>query len=214
MTYFKKFPILMRLLLWGLLCASATTITTTKAGAADSFAHSVHSTQFDLNALMGELGKHRNRQARFVEKRFVKKLEQPLVSEGTLSFVAPDHFERITLTPPTESIVIDGNQLLLKRGGRSRRLTLDASPESTAIIQAIRGTLSGDAPSLRNAFATQLEGTPEQWTLTLKPTEAQVAAHIARIDIGGRHDQIRRVEVQLANGDRSVMDIIPLDTDE
>ena len=67
-------------------------------GAADAAA------VFDMSELMALLAKKRSGEASFVEQRFVKGLDQPLRSSGTLSFSAPDRFTRSTLEPRAESV--------------------------------------------------------------------------------------------------------------
>jgi hypothetical protein len=43
------------------------------------------------------------------------------VASGTLSFSAPDRFARHTLEPRAESMVVEGNTVSIRRGGRRRR---------------------------------------------------------------------------------------------
>lgn len=165
---------------------------------------------FDLGELMGLLSNNRSGQARFVEQRFVQGLDQPLESRGTLSFVAPDRFTRTTLSPRSESMAVEGNAVLLQRGSRSRSMALDASPEVAAIVEAVRGTLSGDGQALQRHFKPQLGGDMAGWDLLLVPRDVRLAGQVSHIRIGGRRNEVRSVEVQLADGDRSLMRIEPV----
>jgi len=107
---------------------------------------------FALSDLMGLLAQQRSGEARFTEQRYVATLDAPLKSSGVLSFQAPDRFTRQTLLPKAESMAVEGNTLTLSRGGRSRRLALDAAPEAVAMVEAIRGTLTGNGQSLQRYF--------------------------------------------------------------
>ena len=104
---------------------------------------------FDLTALAALLAQRKSGEARFEETRLVSGIDGPLFSSGTLSFTAPDAFARRTLRPREESMTVQGNVMTLKRGGRSRQMTLDAVPELTALVEAMRGTLTGDAVALQ-----------------------------------------------------------------
>lgn len=164
----------------------------------------------DLPELMTLLAQKRSGEARFTEQREVKGLEAPLASSGTLSFAAPDRFTRKTLTPRPESMVVEGNIVTLTRNGRSRSLALDASPEMEAIVEAVRGTLTGNATSLQQHFKLAVAGTPEQWTLELKPATPRLAVMLDSVRIAGKRSELRTVEMRMADGDRSVMTIEPV----
>jgi hypothetical protein len=164
----------------------------------------------ELGELMAELSQRRAGEARFVEQRFVSGLDQTLQYSGTLSFTAPDRLARHTLTPRPESFVVEGNKLTLERGGRTRQLMLDAQPELAAMVAALRGTLSGDASALRQHFKAAPTGTLAQWSLTLVPLDERLLGVVRQLRIDGRQSDLHTVEVQLADGDRSVMAIEPV----
>jgi outer membrane lipoprotein-sorting protein len=164
----------------------------------------------DLAELMALLAQRTSGEARFVEQRFVKGLDQPLQSSGTLSFKAPDRFVRRTLEPRAESMVVEGNQVTLSRGNRSKTLTLDASPEATVVVEAMRGTLTGNAKALQKYFKTRVSGTLERWTLELTPLDSSAAGPLLGLKVSGSRDDLRTVETQLQGGDSSVMTIYPL----
>jgi outer membrane lipoprotein-sorting protein len=163
----------------------------------------------DLSELMALLAQRTSGEARFVEQRFVKGLDQPLQSSGTLSFTAPDRFARRTLEPRAESMVVQGNQVTLSRGGRSKTLTLDASPEALVAVEAMRGTLTGNAKALQKYFKTRVSGTAERWTLELTPLDNAAAGPLLGLKVSGSRDELRTVETQLQGGDASVMTIYP-----
>lgn len=165
---------------------------------------------FELPALMALLADRRSGEARFTEQRFVQGFDAPLEASGTLSFAAPGRFARHTLKPRAESMVVDGNTLTLTRSGRSRQLALDATPELQPLVEALRGTLTGNAASLAKYFRSTLTGSAEQWTLELTPLQTRVGESLRSLRIAGRRGELARVEMDFAGGDRSVMTIAPL----
>ena len=164
----------------------------------------------ELGDLMGLLAQRQSGDARFTEERFVQGLEQPLSSSGMLSFSAPDRFSRRTLQPRAESMTVEGQRVTLERNGRKRQMALDAVPEMGAILTAVRGTLTGNADALREAFVPTVSGQASAWTLVLTPRDDRLQAVIRQLRIEGRQSDMRRVEVMLTDGDRSVMSILPL----
>ena len=75
----------------------------------------------DLATVAAQLAMRKGGEARFTEERFVSGFDSPLRASGTLSFTAPGRFARLTTEPRAESMVVDGNSLVLTRGGRSRQ---------------------------------------------------------------------------------------------
>lgn len=167
---------------------------------------------FDLPELMALLGRQRSGEARFTEQRFVSGFDAPLASSGTLSFTAPDRFTRRTLEPRAETMEVDGNTLTLSRGGRSRSFALDAAPEMAALVESVRGTLSGNGELLQRYFRTALAGNAQAWTLNLEPRDAQLAGQVRSVSIAGQGGELSSIEMRLADGDRSVMTIMPVRT--
>lgn len=182
----------------GLLCLAAMA----SAGAATA--------ALDLPTLAGLLAQRKKAEARFTEERFVSGFDGPLRASGTLSFAAPDRFARQTLEPQVESMSVEGNTVVFKRGKRSRQMALDAVPELTALVEAMRGTLNGDAATLQKHFTARVEGQASQWTLTLTPRDSRLSAQVRELKINGQGSDLRGVELWLAGGDRSVMAITPV----
>ncbi|RYF79993.1 MAG: outer membrane lipoprotein carrier protein LolA [Comamonadaceae bacterium] len=165
---------------------------------------------FGIDDLMGLLGRAKHGEARFTEQRFVKGLDGPLDATGVLHFTPPDRLERRTLTPRAESMRVDGNVIVLSRGGRTRTVTLDSMPELLGMVEALRGTLSGNAPQLQRYFRPQLSGDAAAWSLQLEPLDKALAAQLVRLRISGAQGEVRGVEMEFVGGDRSVMKIEPV----
>ena len=165
---------------------------------------------FDLEALTALLAKVRSGEATFVETRRIEMLDRTLTSSGRLAFKAPDVFVRETLKPRREKLAVDGNTLTMSIGERSRTLQLDASPEAAVIVEAIRGTLTGNRAALERLFETRVGGDASAWTLELVPRDLRLRGQVASVRGAGRESTVREVRVLLADGDHSVMTIEPV----
>jgi hypothetical protein len=164
---------------------------------------------FDLAQLTTLLGRVKSGEATFVEKRRVEMLDRTLESSGRLAFRSPDSFTRETLKPRHEKLDVDGNVLTVSIGDRSRTLQLDSSPEVAVIIEAIRGTLTGNRDALERFFATTVSGDAASWTLDLVPHDLRLRGQVASVRVLGHESAVREVQVLLADGDRSTMTIEP-----
>jgi len=165
---------------------------------------------FDLAQLMQSLAQVKSGEARFVERRETTMLDQALESSGRLSFEAPDIFVRETLKPRRERLAVSGNTLTISQGTRTRTVALDAAPEAAVIVEAMRGTLTGNREILDRYFSSQLSGSAERWSLELVPRDARLRAQVASVRVSGQHADVREVQISMPDGDRSVMTVEPV----
>ncbi|MHB1332685.1 MAG: LolA-related protein [Sulfuriferula sp.] len=164
-----------------------------------------HATTWDIDQLMQGLARIRTSQANFVEKKTIAMLDRPVESSGELFYRAPDHLEKRTIKPKPESMIVDGDSLIIERGHKKYRLQLADYPELAAFIDSIRGTLAGDRKALERNYRLSLDGTAEHWILQLVPTDAKMQAVVQRIRIAGELDTVRSIEINQADGDSSKM---------
>ena len=167
---------------------------------------------WELQQLMDSLAKNKSGRATFVEKKYISLLDQPVESSGELLYTAPGRLEKRTLKPRPESLLIDNGALTVERGKRRMVLRLQDYPELVAFTESIRGTLAGDTVALKRIYNLDLDGSEERWTLTLRPVETKMLEVVQRIRIGGSRAEVKSVEIEQADKDRSVMLITPLAT--
>lgn len=167
------------------------------AGAAD----------WTIAQLMQALAQAKPGRAAFVEKKYLAMLDRPIESSGELAYTAPDRLEKRTTKPKPETMVVEGNTLVLERGAQKLAVQLQQYPELAGFIDSIRGTLAGDRNTLERAFRLKLDGPAERWTLTLLPTDSKMANMVHLIRVNGVRDNVRGIEVIQTDGDRSVMTI-------
>lgn len=159
--------------------------------------------------LMQTLAHNKSSRAHFVEKKYLAALDRPLESSGELIYVAPGRLEKRTVKPKPETLVIDNDTLTIERNGTRRSIALSSYPEVAAFTESIRATLAGDYASLARDYRIVVDGTREQWRLVLLPSDPNIAARVSRILVEGRRDRIASIEILQADGNRSVMTMIP-----
>jgi outer membrane lipoprotein-sorting protein len=164
-----------------------------------------YAADWDLDQLMNGLAQTRSGHARFVEKKSIAILEQPVESSGDLLYTAPDRLEKRTLKPKLETMVVNGDNLQIERGRQKIQLQLQTYPELAAFIDSIRGTLAGDRKALERSYQLSLEGAAQGWTLKLVPVDSKMKQVVALIRITGVRDEIRSIHVTQVDGDSSVM---------
>jgi hypothetical protein len=163
----------------------------------------------DLDRLMGLLAQRQHGHVTFVEEHFLAVLDRPTESSGELLYDAPDRLEKRTLKPKPETVILEHGVITAHRGHRTYVLNLSDYPQIVPLIDSIRATLAGDRASLERIFKVTLDGSLEHWALLLLPSDASVAKSVKQIRIEGTQDAIHTVEIQQADGDRSLLTIGP-----
>jgi Outer membrane lipoprotein carrier protein LolA-like len=160
-----------------------------------------------IEQLMAQLSQVERAHAQFVEHKYMKVLKTPLESSGTLTYEAPNRMIKRTVKPKAETMTVDGGRLTLERQGRTRTLRLEDYPVLWAFIESIRSTLKGDLDALKRFYDVELFGSPQRWSLAMKPKDAKMSRVIHSVEISGVQGKLHSVKVQEAQGDRSVMTI-------
>ncbi|MES2000283.1 MAG: LolA-related protein [Pseudomonadota bacterium] len=166
-----------------------------------------HAADWDIDQLMRGLAQTRAGHASFVEKKSIAMLDQPVESSGELFYTAPDRLEKRTVKPKPETMLVEGDNLVIERGRQKYRLQLQDYPELAAFIDSIRGTLAGDRKALERTYQLSLEGSASAWTLQLVPINAKMKQVVARIRISGVRDEVRSIDISQTDGDSSQMRI-------
>lgn len=161
-----------------------------------------------LPDLMHLLAQQKSGRASFTEKKYLGILDKPLESSGELSFDAPSRLEKRTLKPRPEAMLLDGDKLTVTlHEKRPLNLRLQDHPEVAALVESIRGTLSGDQAALEKNYAIDLTGAQGKWQLTLTPVQKALTKIVRQVHIGGADANIKTITFDQADGDRVEMTV-------
>jgi hypothetical protein len=159
----------------------------------------------DLDMVMGLLAMRRHGRVEFIEQHFLAVLNRPIESSGEMRYDAPDRLEKRTLEPRAETLLLDGGELTIERHGHRRQLDLHSHPEILPFVESIRATLAGDRSALERMFEVTFAGSVQRWSLVLEPLDAKLSHTVKQVQIEGSKDQLLRVEIRQADGDRSLL---------
>ena len=165
--------------------------------------------EWGVKELMQSLAQVKSANGKFVERKYLSILSQPLEFSGTLNYTAPSRLEKNTLLPKPESLVLDQDKVTLENKAKNQRriLSLQDYPVIRAFVESIRATLAGDLPTLNRFYKVTLDGNTNQWHLLLKPSEVSMQAVVSEIRISGSRNWVGTIEIIEPEGDRSVMTI-------
>lgn len=162
-----------------------------------------------LPQLMHALKQVKSASGRFIERKTLHMLSVPLMSFGTLTYVAPDHMQKITLSPKPQRFVLDGDHVTITGGvdKQSHTFSLTDDPQVAGLVEGIRATLAGDLPMLNRFYMVRLSGNAADWQLQLHPKDAALDRFVKQIRIFGSRDRIHTIDTEESNGDHSEMSI-------
>ncbi len=161
-----------------------------------------------LPGLMIALADKKEKLARFKEEKFLDILDEPLKSEGTLHYLAPDYMEKITTKPEMERLVVKKEVVsIFDKHDESQTFSLDDYPALKELINGIRFTLLGNLTALKKYYELNFKGNCNQWNLKLTPLKVSVFGVLDRIIILGKNDNVEKITWIEVSGDYTVMTI-------
>ena len=159
----------------------------------------------DLPRLMQLLAASPAVEVAFTEKKFSSLLSAPVVSSGKLVYRRPDIVEKNIETPRKESYRFAGEELVMTRDGKERRIPLSSQPLLGAFAASLRGVLGGDIDLLRKHYELSLQGDEPSWRLDMTPIDEQTRRYVQRVTVSGRAGRVGQIEVRESSGDHSVL---------
>ena len=147
--------------------------------------------------------------ATFREERRLMLLTEPVKLNGTVRFRAPDRFEKHSLSPQREDLVVEGEWVSVSLPDRDSvlRLNMADDPVLHGLLFSLQSLLTGQPGRLSEIFAVEAWGGADGWTLRLKPVDAKLAERLRVVRVTGERHWIRTIELWETTGDYLIMSI-------
>jgi hypothetical protein len=160
----------------------------------------------DVDTLLKSLARPAPATTPFVEVRYSKLLDQPIVVKGQLEYHEDGTLVRAVNDPFKERTEIKGDSVSVDRVGRSpRKFSLKRAPELRSMLGGFAAVLGGGRGTLDQDFTLAATGATEQWKLALTPKSAQVGKYVRDIAIQGSQNEPRCIVVTQPDSEASIM---------
>jgi outer membrane lipoprotein-sorting protein len=156
-----------------------------------------------LEALMAGMADTSGVAARFVERKEIALLSEPIETRGTLLFVPPDRLVRTTHLPSRSRLVIAGERFSFRDAAGGDAVDLSANPLAREFVENFIVLFNGDLAKLRARYEPTFGTTGAEWSLALAPRHRPLADLIERITLSGAGRMLRRMEMLERDGDRT-----------
>lgn len=157
-----------------------------------------------LEALMAGMAQAPGVSARFVERKEIALLSEPIETRGTLLFVPPDRLLRITEAPSRSRLAIDGERFAFRDEAGADAVDLSGSPLAREFVDSFIVLFNGDLAKLRARYEPELHATGAEWSLVLRPRHRPLSDLIERITLSGTGPELRQMEMLEKDGDRTL----------
>ena len=160
----------------------------------------------EVDKLLKSLARPAPATTAFVEVRYSKLLDQPLIVKGQLEYHEDGTLVRAVNDPFRERTEIRGETVSVERVGHStRRFSLKRAPELRSMLGGFGAVLGGSRASIDEDFNLALKGDTKQWQLTMTPKAATVGKYVRDIVIHGRDNEPKCIVVTQPDTQASVM---------
>jgi hypothetical protein len=160
----------------------------------------------DVDSLLKNLAHPAPAVTPFVEVRYSKLLDQPIVVKGQLEYHEDGTLVRAVSDPFKERTEIQGETVSVLRAGKSpRKFSLKRAPELRSMLGGFAAVLGGGRGTLDQDFNLAATGENEQWKLALTPKSATVGKYVKDIVIQGSQGEPRCIVVTQPDDEVSVM---------
>lgn len=160
----------------------------------------------DADTLLKRLAQPAPATTPFVEVRYSKLLDQPLVVKGQLEYLEGGVLVRSVNEPFKERTEIRGETVSVQREGKSpRRFSLRRAPELQSMLGGFSAVLGGGKDALEKDFNIDVSGEESQWKLSLTPKAPQASKYVRDIAIQGSQNEPRCIIVTQPDNQASFM---------
>lgn len=169
-------------------------------------------TELTIDILMQRLADTRSLRARFSERKTLALLVDPLETEGSLYYVAPDRLARHIELPGPSTLVIHGDDLVFTDPAGRDRVDLGQSEVARQFVDNFIVLFNGDLAGLERRYRIEFRAEGEEWRIGLEPRTRAVRSMIESLLLAGSGLELRRMEVLETTGDRSVTTFDAIET--
>ncbi len=155
-------------------------------------------------------------QCDFVQTKHLSMLSDQMVSRGTLSYQQSDKLRWQYTSPYSYTFVINGSEVLIRKGERSDRIDVNQSKVFKEIARIMMNSVLGRNLTDERDFKTTITSSADGWTARMVPQRKEMKRMFQTIllNYNRKKATVTRVELIETNGDRTVIELKNIRTNE
>ncbi len=151
----------------------------------------------------------RSMQCDFVQTKYLKMLNDKMVSKGKMYYQQSDKLRWEYTSPYTYTFVLNGSKVLLNKGTRSDVINVNQSKFFKEIARIMMNSVVGKCLSDEKDFKVTLTGSSAEYVATLYPQQKQMKQMFQTIILhfDRQKSTVSKVELVEKKGDRTVIEL-------
>lgn len=145
----------------------------------------------------------------FVQTKYLKMLNDQMVSKGKMSYQQPSALRWEYTTPYTYTFVLNDNKILLKNDRRKDVIDVNQNKLFKEIARIMMNSIVGKCLTDDKAFKTTIEETSAEWVATLLPQKKDMKQMWTKLILhfDRAKNAVVKVEMYEKTGDHTVIDL-------
>lgn len=148
-------------------------------------------------------------QCDFVQTKYVKLLNEKLVSRGKMYYLQSNKLRWEYVSPYSYTFVLNGNKVLVNKGNRSDVINVNQSKVFKEIARIMMNSVVGNCLNDQKDFKVSIAGSTMEYIATLYPKQKQMQQMFQKIVLHfNRYSSaVSSVELVEKKGDKTVIEL-------
>ena len=147
----------------------------------------------------------------FVQRRYLRGLDRPLISNGDFLLAREQGILWRTTSPFASQIVLSASGMTVRDGERATHLSSAERPALRAALEMLSALFALDIARLADSFELYGDEQADHWQVGLKPRDGGLAQVFEQAVISGART-VERIELSTAGGDRAEIELSDIET--
>jgi len=155
-------------------------------------------------------------QCDFVQTKHLRMLNDKLVSKGKMYYQQTNKLRWEYTTPYAYTFILNGDKVLLKNQQRNDVIDVRQNKLFKEIARVMMSSVVGNCLSDDKSFKTSIASVGDEWVATLVPQRKDMRQMFQQLllHFSQKHSMVTRVELIEKNGDKTVIDLQHVRTNE
>ena len=164
-----------------------------------------------INAVASKM---KTMQCDFVQTKYMKMLNDKMVSRGKMYYQQSDKLRWEYTSPYTYTFVLNGSKVLLSKGKRNDVINVNQSKFFKEIARIMMNSVIGKCLTDKKDFAMTVSTTQSEWVATLVPQRTEMKQMFQKIVLhfNKSRKMVSVVELVEKKGDRTVIQLTNVKT--
>lgn len=148
-------------------------------------------------------------QCDFVQTKYVKMLNDKMVSRGKMYYLQSDKLRWEYVSPYTYTFILNGSKALISKGKRSDVVNVNQSKSFKEIARIMMNSVVGKCLTDSKDFKVGITATATEYVATLYPQQKQMQQMFSKIILhfNRQKSTVAKVELLEKKGDRTVIEL-------